>query len=80
MDWNTVLGAASGFLLVYGLAGTIYLTAAWLRSRRKRPGPRWSRIFIRCPQCSHEWEVETSSQATGTSEAIGPGSDGSSRS
>ena len=40
MDWNTVLGAAAGFLLVYGLAGTIYLTVAWLRSLRKRPEPR----------------------------------------
>ena len=46
MDWNTVLGAAAGFLLVYGLAGTIYLTVAWLRSRRKRPGPRPSKDIM----------------------------------
>ena len=79
---SVALGALGGMLV-------LALTAAWLRSHRKRPG-KWLTIHQNshlgvllpdrgCPYC-YPLTSPPLSEATGTSEAIGPGSDGSSRS
>ena len=79
-DWWIVFSIVVAWIL----GANAVLMAQNLRSRRKRPGPRPHETHQQHAQRCHpeEWEAFTSpppspplSEATATSEAIGPGSD-----